>query len=84
MGGGKLNNTVCYKNQSEENIMYRARMNNDSFYSFALAANRKGHADAPSSIYDGMIHRKSYPRNNLYTDSDLESSSLYRFRNGCC
>ena len=33
---GKLNNTVCYKNQSEENIIFRAKMNNDSFYSFAL------------------------------------------------
>ena len=83
MGNGKLNNTVCYKNQSEENIMFRAKVNNDSFYSFALAANRKGHANNVSSVYDGTIHRKSFPRHDPYYD-DSETSSLYKFRNGCC
>lgn len=56
MGHGKLNNTVIYKNQSEENIVFRANRNNDSFYSFALAG-RYGYNknNAPSTVYNGEI-----------------------------
>lgn len=81
-GGNKLNNTVIYKNQSEENIIFRANRNNDSFYSFALA----GHApkgNAPSTVFDGNIQRKSFPRNHYY-DTESNTSSAYQFRKGCC
>ena len=65
--------------------MQRLRVNNESFYSFALAGNRKKGPDENNvtSIYNGEIMQKSYPRSpdDFLTDSD---SSLYDRRNGCC
>jgi hypothetical protein len=59
-GTGKLNNTVVYRNQSEENIVFHANFNHDSFYSFALG--NKNYKDGPNSVYDGAIERRSFPR----------------------
>lgn len=54
LGAGKLNNTVVYRNQSEENIVFHANFNHDSFYSFALAG-KNHYKDGPSSVYNGEI-----------------------------
>jgi len=62
---GRLNNTMrVYRQHSEENIVMRGKVNNDSFYSFALAGGPK--KPNMSSVYNGQIYRKSFPNERVY------------------
>lgn len=88
------NPAMTRKQQSEEGIIQRAKVaNENSLYSFKIQPNghatrhgipiRPGHNT--SGEYDGMIHRRSFPR-NFYDDTydDLSDSSIGFNRNRCC
>lgn len=80
----KKNQKWCI--QSEEGLVHKARMANDSsFYSFKLQPHgrlrRQGDDDEEESVYDGMIYRKSFPRERQY---DMSSSDSSFNRNNCC
>lgn len=92
-GYNQLNQTVNYGPantqkwcaQSEEGLVQKARIINDSsFYSFKLQpiGNRRIPGEEhDESVYDGMIYRKSFPRDRHYEMSSSDSSFN---RNNCC
>ena len=55
----------------------------NSIYSFRLDPAAHNNVTNNKSEYDGLIHRRSFPRNNYYDDYS-DSNSSYFNKNQCC
>ena len=81
-----INNTMMQyrQQQSEEDIIQKMRAAKDnSIYSFRLDPAAHNNVTNNKSEYDGLIHRRSFPRNNYYDDYS-DSNSSYFNKNQCC